>query len=261
MNKVDLAVKKKMLQYPSLYPNRFMALADIFEHFHWNADGELVEPDRRACNTPATSENYLSYFEEEHRKSLKRLEEEDGCLSSLHGAWELAARLQLENARAQLANIDLIASSRVYYGAGGLRLEYQTIGRWLASARQHSLEYFSIVPKNGLDVMSIMTEGRIPPPIEEMDGDWRCAIESWLGSLTPVLNNDWGVCDDWVREEERRKDYDWYCGWACRSPEMQDVWNIIISSLKYYRSSSEYARQCKFADEVISKIINEKADT
>ena len=253
LTKVDLAVREKMLQYPSLFPTRFHALARIFEHWHWNDRGELVEPEREKSDTPSTVENFLSHFEAAHARDEKELDELDTELRNsmlpLYGGMELDSRLALHMARAVADNIDLVAASNEFrWGADRWNSELT----WLVYARHYSLEYYAIVPKEP-DVHRFMTDGRIPPPLDQVDPEWKSAIVSWAGPLATALNYGWSRDKEHDTEEDRAK-YVYNHHFRCSTPEMQPVWDFVHTVLRYYRPPAVEAAEVAIAERVIAKL-------
>lgn len=119
--KLDLLVKDRLLRYPSLFPNRFLALRDIFGRGVWTEDGEIdLDPRDLITSKPATPENYLSYFVSELERSKKDKEENcdfDDSYKSIHDLFNtriLEAEINLAGAKIVLENIDLITTSINY---------------------------------------------------------------------------------------------------------------------------------------------------
>lgn len=108
LNKVDLIIKRSMLKYPMLYPNRFSVLSSLFclngNGFEWNEHGEIV-----------------SCFEEETSAMPDRIELSDldkringvDKASSLHSLRELEGKKQAVIRLFTEANIDELCKTNL----------------------------------------------------------------------------------------------------------------------------------------------------
>ena len=107
MNKVDKTVKALMLNYPTLYRNRFSALNDVFtsSNYEWDEDGCLVIELHESLLPEA----------EAIEKSRKRFEERKESYHFETGCGRLNAVKALRDYEFFVENVDgLINNQEIY---------------------------------------------------------------------------------------------------------------------------------------------------
>ncbi len=165
MNKVDLLVKRMMIEFPTLYPNRFEALAEVFTNscFEWNDDGTIAEIFRLKDLPPETM---VVKYEQELAQWKEKAEKDEDWAKQYNYKYIAEAEVKLMLAKHRAANIDIYASEYT-------NVHYDTIVLWLFGARPS--KYWLVNNKP-----------------EVVDEEWRLAIRDWFSQMMPVVNGAFG---------------------------------------------------------------------
>lgn len=169
MTKIDQLVRRMMLGYPTLYPTRFEAFAEMMTNscFEWRK-GKLVEvfPIKGATQTSMVEEFTRDLAEARAKAAAEKCE----VLHAFNRRRVVEAERKLLEVQHVAANIDVYASD---YTA----CDFQQAWAWLHHTDRHGVsEYWSINNK--------------PADITE---EWRKAIYDWLMFLMPPANNLMGI--------------------------------------------------------------------
>ncbi len=170
MDKISALVRKMMLRYPSLYANRFEALAEVLTNscYEWRG-GELTEVFPMEPATPATMVKEFEQELAEFREKAAR--EKCDCLHAFNRRLVIEAERKLLEAKHIADNIEVYATDYTVCG-------YEQAHAWLHRADRYGVsEYWSINNK----------------PSDITDA-WRDAIYEWLMFLMPSANGLMGIC-------------------------------------------------------------------
>lgn len=191
MNKVDLLVKRMMLAYPTLYPNRFMALAEAFTNscFYWDANGCIVDQDAFDVVSP---DEMVATRTAELNKQNERINSptRHECFKSLDERYLAETEAELLMLRHVAKNIDIYASE--FTG-----VDYNTIQNWLFNLERRGISEYWVI-NNKPDVV---------------DEEWRVAIREWLQQIIPTVNSNYGIYDNaknkWGPIDRYAKTFNW----------------------------------------------------
>lgn len=224
MNKVDLLVKDLLLEYPTLYHNRFEVLDDIFFNscYEWDEQGciaQLFPPKEKP-----TIEKMLSKFEEKVKESKAKLDDivqrhGKDTIHDLYNQFYITDLHQLHDAQFIAANVDVFAKTYC-------SVNYPETWAWLF---KHA--------KDG-----ISTYGCIQHPPEVIDEEWREAIYDWTKQLIPSLNGLFGIYNDKT-------------GWSPQE-KYKEVFIWVYKTNRRFESPKEEQHRREF-QKVISKILAE----
>ena len=172
MNKVDKEIAKLMINYPTLYPNRLLAMKSIMttSNYYWDEHGCLVcDEEMGMDNTKA-----LAKFQEKIDEAQKQLDENDAdYMDTLYKKYVLEAKIKLRNYEMVCENISVFASQYVYE-TDSYYMQTYALGNLARYWGRSSIEN---PPKN-------------------VDEDWAKAIREWCSELMPTSNSLWGVMDN-----------------------------------------------------------------
>jgi hypothetical protein len=114
MNKADLLVKRMLMEWPSIYQNRFQAMIEILTsgHFSW-VDG-CIEPDKFYFSHTSSEQKLtpITFYEQSLKKTKERIKEYKNVkyLKSLNDSRLAEAKFDLIKAKFLEQNIDIFAS-------------------------------------------------------------------------------------------------------------------------------------------------------
>lgn len=170
MNKVDLLVKRMLLEWPSIYQNRFQAMVEILCSGHFNWVNGCIEPDKfYFSHTPGEQKlTPVSFYEQSLKKAKKDVKQYEHIkyLKSLNDSRIVEAKFDLMKARFLEKNIDIFASE--FCG-----IESSEVNYWLLKLdKDWFYEPHACICK-------------IPP---EIDSDWDDAIRRFLLEVMPQVN-------------------------------------------------------------------------
>lgn len=226
MTKIDQMIKRLLLGFPTLYENRFEALAEILTNsgFEWRK-GEIVDIFE---SRDRTAERSLAEYEKELTEARLRQEAEaGGCLDGLLAKRVAEAELNLLRFRHTLANIDVYTTQ--YAG-----VSYPQTWAWLWYTYRHGVsDYWSI--NNRPD--------NITP-------EWTEVIRDWLEQLIPSANSLMGF----VPHDDMTAPFR-------AVPGYEKVFNWLRDTYKKYElpeHRERMAEQTKLAEEIVAKILKEE---
>jgi len=172
MNKVDLQVRRMLMAFPTLYRNRFEAMAEILTNscFEWDAAGCIVEifPETYKRATPEAMVQEMQKRLDKAVWAAKELNSE--ALSRLHQVYIADAERDLEYTKFVASHLDLFSSEYC-------RCDSNVMDLWLYNTDRNGIsEYWSV---------------NLKP--EVVDEDWRAAIYEWFNRLLPRVNGLFGM--------------------------------------------------------------------
>lgn len=169
MNEINTLIRGMMLRYPTLYPNRFEAFAELMTNscYEWHG-GKLVAVFPMEEATPVTM---LEGFAQELADFRdKAANEKCECLYAFNRRLVVEAERRLLEAQHVAGNIDVYASDYTC-------CDYKEAWAWLHNTDRHGVsEYWSINNKP-----------------DDITDDWRTAVYEWLMFLMPPANGLMGV--------------------------------------------------------------------
>lgn len=231
MNKIDQMVKRLLLAYPTLYTNRFDAMATILttSTYEWR-NGEIIELEGYQPEA-ATPESMVAQFEKRlaERKTEYDPAHNHECLSKLHRKIITDAERELHDARFIAANIDTYSTS--YAGC-----DYPVLHLWL----HHTHRY---------NVSDLWTVNNKPEVIDE---EWREAIYQWIHLMMPSVNSLFGMFQE---RNERPVSKMKGKGFA-PVPGYEEVFNWAYTTWQAYQGPLN-AKVAKAMHESIEKILAE----
>lgn len=226
LDKVGKLVKAMMLSYPTLYRNRFEAMAEIMSNscYGWDEGGNIIQTVGEPFS--GTPVSMVVHFVEEQSKQLSEANEDDkkgGHLRDLHKERVVAAGEELLVAQFKAKNIDVYAGS--YCG-----VTYRDHWRWLWDAHRHG------VPIHGC----------ITCPPANISEEWRLAIREWLSEMMPAMNSIMGTCDpvDLSKPWEPIRGY-------------EKIFNWVHATYKAYETEADRiasVQQARIAEEIVNAI-------
>lgn len=169
MSKIDELIKRMMLRYPTLYPTRFEAFAELMTNsgFEW-VGGELVEVFKIEDATPASMLEEVAQELAEARN--KAASEKCEALHALNRRFVIEAERRLRDAEHVAVNIDVYASDYT-------TCDYRQAWAWLHHTDRHGVsEYWNI--------------NNVP---DDITPEWREAVYQWLMFIMPPANNLMGI--------------------------------------------------------------------
>jgi hypothetical protein len=218
MNKVDSLVKRMMLKFPDLYPNRFMAFAEIMTNscFEWGEDGSIVD---LFPIEPIHPQSMVDHYESKLIENQTKHNPETcvDVLKSLYKRYVAEAEAAVIHAKHVAANIDIYVSE--YTDS-----DWKTVDLWLFNQDRYGISQYWTVNN--------------PPQI--IDEEWRAAIHQWFRELLPRVNGLFGIYHD-------------HEGWTPQKRYAQVfIWAYSMS--KVYESKEYAARLQKIQQDLAERI-------
>ena len=174
MNKVDKEIAKLMISYPTLYPNRLLAMKSIMttSNYQWDENGCLVQWG----GEPYTMDKAkgLKSLQKKVDEAQKRVDENDADYMDVHyKRYVMEATIKLRNYEMLCENIEVFASQYVY------------------ETDSYHMQTYVLT-----NLARYWGRSPIDNPPENIDDEWGKAIREWCRELMPTSNSLWGVMDD-----------------------------------------------------------------
>lgn len=172
MNKVDRHIKKMMLQFPSLFPNRIKCLRHLFmvngNGYDWNDEGCLVEWTYEGDRTrPADKMNYSDL--DQRQDDLSKFYDEHECLRDIQKFRRLHDEKERLDRQFREKNIDLLCRYHDTYDNFTYADLQHFDPRWSA---------FHDAPYGNIDI------------------DWLTAMEETITKIKYAFNQVWSLYYD-----------------------------------------------------------------
>ncbi len=192
LNKVDLAVKRILLAYPSMYRNRFDVMAEIMFNsgYRWDENGCIIESVPICTKGEPTVDSMQKEMVERLIKQCKHAQEHSSdCLKDLNDSLITEAKFNLAAAEFIGNNIDVYA--KTYCG-----VDYSVKWLWLLKTDHQGIN---------------QDYGCINHKPDVVDEEWRVAIYHWLRELLPMVNSLFGMCEEkgWTPKEKHKDIFNW----------------------------------------------------
>jgi hypothetical protein len=192
MNKVDDMVMRLLMNFPTLFHNRFEAFSEIMTNscFCWTSDGNIGYISRLDVITP---EQMLKRFEDGVAEAQAKFDKD-----TADAPYMVSFSLErLIAAKRELADATFIADHIEVYASTWCGCGYDEINKWFGLAERNSFIKYGVVNNRPANI----------------DEEWRLAIYGWFNHMLPTANSYMGWYDEkekvWKSVKRHREMFEW----------------------------------------------------